>query len=344
MLPQIAQAGSPAAHGAQTSAPLVDNHGRPVTYLRLSVTDRCNLRCTYCMPPQGIEFVPRAEILSWEESARLVRICARLGVRKVRVTGGEPFVRRGLLPFLRTLRASDGLETLAITTNGVGVAPQVTALAAIGVDAVNLSIDTLDRQRFREIAHADALDAVLATLDALLVTSIRVKINTVVAPGRNDDEIPALAGLARERSLDVRFIEPMDFVGGAAANAVWTGEQILARLRAAYPGITALPETGATARLYTVPGFAGRVGIIAGHSREFCATCNRLRLTARGTLKNCLYGDGVLDLKALVRGGASDDEIAAALIDVVDHRQRDGFEAHARRLTLRGESMSAIGG
>jgi len=344
MLPQIAQAGPPGAHAAHTSAPLVDNHGRPVTYLRLSVTDRCNLRCAYCMPPQGIEFVPRAEILSWEESARLVRICTRLGVRKVRVTGGEPFVRRGLLPFLRALRAIDGLHTLALTTNGVGVAPRVAELAAIGVDAVNLSVDTLDRQRFREIARADALDSVLATLDALLVTPIRVKINTVVAPGRNDDEIPALAGLARERSLDVRFIEPMDFVGGAAVNAVWTGEQILACLRAAYPGITALPETGATARLYTVPGFAGRVGIIAGHSREFCATCNRLRLTARGALKNCLYGDGVLDLKALVRGGASDDEIAAALVDVVGHRQRDGFEAHAHRLTLRGESMSAIGG
>jgi len=344
MSQEIAQADPPAAHGAQVSAPLVDNHGRPVTYLRLSVTDRCNLRCSYCMPPQGIEFVPRAEILSWEESLRLVRICTRLGVRKVRVTGGEPFVRRGLLPFLRALRAIDGLHTLAITTNGVGVAPRVAELAAIGVDAVNLSLDTLDRDRFREIARADALDAVLATLDALLATPIRVKINTVVAPGRNDDEIPALAGLARDRSLDVRFIETMDFVGGAATSAGWTGEQIVARLRAAYPGIAPLPETGATARLYTVPGFAGRVGIIAGHSREFCATCNRLRLTARGALKNCLYGDGVLDLKALVRGGAGDADIAAALVDVVGHRQRDGFEAHARRLTLRGESMSAIGG
>jgi cyclic pyranopterin phosphate synthase len=344
MSQQIAQAPPAVMHAAQAKAPLVDNHGRPVTYLRLSVTDRCNLRCTYCMPPEGIEFVPRSEILSWEEAARLVRICARLGVRKVRVTGGEPFVRRGLVDFLRTLRTIDDLHTLAITTNGVGVAPRVAELAAIGVDAVNLSLDTLDRDRFREIARADALDAVLATLDALLATSIRVKINTVVAPGRNDDEIPALAGLARERSVDVRFIETMDFVGGAVTHAVWTGEQILARLRAAYPGIAPLPETGATARLYTVPGFAGRLGIIAGHSREFCATCDRLRLTARGALQNCLYGDGVLDLKALVRGGAGDDEIAAALVDVVAHRQRDGFEAHARRLTLRGESMSAIGG
>jgi len=344
MLQQITPADPPAAHAAQGSLPLVDNHGRAVTYLRLSVTDRCNLRCSYCMPPQGIEFVSRSEILSWEESLRLVRIFTRLGVRKIRVTGGEPFVRRGLLPFLRTLRATDGLHTLAITTNGVGVAPRVAELAEIGVDAVNLSLDTLDRERFREIARADALDAVLATLDALLDTSIRVKINTVVAPGRNDDEIPALAGLARERSVDVRFIETMDFVGGAATSAGWTGEQIVARLRAAYPGIAPLPDTGATARLYTVPGFAGRVGIIAGHSREFCATCNRLRLTARGALKNCLYGDGVLDLKALVRGGASDADITAALVDVVGHRQRDGFEAHARRLTLRGESMSAIGG
>jgi molybdenum cofactor biosynthesis protein A len=341
MRQEIAQAGAPA--GRPRQAPLVDNHGRPVTYLRLSVTDRCNLRCAYCMPAQGIEFVPRAEILSWEEEARLVRICTRLGVRKVRVTGGEPFVRRGLLPFLRTLRAVDGLETLAITTNGVGVASRVAELAAIGVDSVNLSVDTLDRARFRAIAGADALDAVLATLDALLATPIRVKINTVVAPGRNDDEIPALSGLARDRPLDVRFIEPMDFVGGADT-AVWTADRILSRLRIAYPGITPLPETGATARLYTVPGFAGRVGIIAGHSREFCATCNRLRLTARGALKNCLYGDGVLDLKALVRGGASDDQIATALVEVVGRRQRDGYEAHAGRLTLRGESMSAIGG
>jgi molybdenum cofactor biosynthesis protein A len=344
MLLQIVQAIPPATRAAQVAAPLVDNHGRPVTYLRLSVTDRCNLRCSYCMPQEGIEYVPRSEILSWEEAARLVRICARLGVRKVRVTGGEPFVRRGLLPFLRTLRTIEDLDTVAITTNGVGVAPRVDELAAIGVDAVNLSLDTLDRDRFRDIARADALDAVLATLDALLATPIRVKVNTVVAPGRNDDEIPALAALARERSLDVRFIETMDFVAGAATHTGWTADQILARLRDACPGITPLPETGATARLYTVPGFAGRIGIIAGHSREFCATCNRLRLTARGALQNCLYGDGVLDLKALVRGGADDDEIAAALVDVVAHRQRDGFEAHARRLTLRGASMSAIGG
>ena len=260
------------------------------------------------------------------------------------MTGGEPFVRRGLLPFLRTLRAVEGLEILALTTNGVGVAPRVRELAAIGVDAVNLSLDTLDRDRFRTIAHSDALDSVLATLDALLATSIRVKLNTVVAPGRNDDEIPALAALARDRSLDVRFIETMDFIGGAATHTGWTAHQILARLRATYPGITPLPETGATARLYTVPGFTGRIGIIAGHSREFCTTCDRLRLTARGALQNCLYGDGVLDLKAMVRDGAGDDEIGAALVDVVAQRQRDGFEAHARRLTLRGASMSAIGG
>ena len=202
MLQQIVQATPRASRPAGETAPLVDNHGRPVTYLRLSVTDRCNLRCSYCMPPQGIKFVPRSEILSWEEAARLVWIFARLGVRKVRVTGGEPFVRRGLLPFLRTLRAVEGLEILALTTNGVGVAPRVRELAAIGVDAVNLSLDTLDRDRFRTIAHSDALDSVLATLDALLATSIRVKLNTVVAPGRNDDEIPALAALARDRSLD----------------------------------------------------------------------------------------------------------------------------------------------
>ena len=327
---------------------LYDSHGRPLEYLRLAVTDRCNLRCFYCMPEEGIQYVPRQELLTYEEMERLVALLAGLGVRKVRLTGGEPFVRRGLLPFIERLTQINGIDDISLTTNGVLTAPHVPALARLGVRAVNLSLDTLDRARFARITRRDELPQVLATLDALLAAGIQVKINAVVMDGQNTEDLLPLAELTRELPVDVRFIEEMPFNGGShAATLPWNHRRIRAHLEEHLGALLPLPTpAGATASEYRLAGHRGTVGIIAAYSRTFCGTCNRIRLTAEGGLKTCLYDQGVLDVRALLRNGSSDAAIVAALTGAFHHRAADGFAAERQRPLhqLSFESMSTIGG
>jgi molybdenum cofactor biosynthesis protein A len=334
------------------SAPpvLYDNHGRPLEYVRLAVTDRCNLRCFYCMPEEGIAFAPRQELLTYEELTRVVQLLTELGVRKVRLTGGEPFVRRGLMGFIETLSQLPGLDDISLTTNGVLTAPHVPELVRLGVRSVNLSLDTLDRQRFFDITRRDELPAVLATLDALLAAKIHVKLNAVVMDGQNTQDLVPLAALTRDLPLSVRFIEEMPFNGGShvtPATIPWNYLRIREHLAAHFPGMAPIPTApGGTASDYTIPGHAGSVGIIAAYSRTFCGTCNRLRLTPEGGLKTCLYDQGVLDVRALLRGGASDDAVKAALANAFRHRAANGFEAEEQRPVhqLSFESMATIGG
>lgn len=325
---------------------IYDNHNRPITYLRLAVTDRCNLRCFYCMPEEGIKYLPKHQVLTYEEMERLVRILARLGVQKVRITGGEPFVRTGLMPFLHRLATIDGLTDLSLTTNGVLTAPHVADLAALGVRSVNLSLDTLDRERFRKITRRDELPAVLKTLDALLESGIQTKINAVVMEGQNIEDLIPLTELTRQLPVDVRFIEEMPFNGEGSHYPVlhWTHQRIISEIRAHFPGIQKLPDLPfSTSANYQIPGHQGTIGVIAAFSRTFCGTCNRIRLTAQGTLKTCLYDNGVLDIRALLRSGASDEELTAAFLQAFAHRPRNGFEAENQRSTVT-ESMATIGG
>lgn len=330
---------------------LHDAHGRPLEYLRLAITDRCNLRCFYCMPEEGIKYLPKHELLSYEEMLRLVEIMTGLGVRKVRLTGGEPFVRRDLVPFMERLAALPGLNDLSLTTNGVLTAPHVPTLARLGVKAVNLSLDTLDRQRFFEITRRDELPQVLATFHALLDAGIQVKINAVVMDGRNIQDLVPLAELTRDLPVEVRFIEEMPFNGGSHVatpeSLPWNHRRIRQHLEAHFGALTpAYTAIGATADEYTLAGHRGRVGIIAAYSRTFCGTCNRLRLTAEGGIKTCLYDQGVLDLRAMLRGGATNADIAAALSQAFYHRAANGFEAERLRPVhqLNFESMATIGG
>ncbi|OON66978.1 GTP 3',8-cyclase MoaA [Hymenobacter sp. CRA2] len=334
-----------------TPSALFDNHGRPLEYVRLAVTDRCNLRCFYCMPEEGIQYLPKRELLSYEEMERLVSILAGLGVRKVRLTGGEPFVRRDLVPFMERLSQIPGIEELTLTTNGVLTAPHVPALARMGVRSVNLSLDTLDRTRFARITRRDELPRVLDTLYALLAADIRVKINAVVMDGQNTEDLLPLAELTRELPVDVRFIEEMPFNGGSheatPATLPWNHRRIHEHLEQHFGAL--VPEAGRpgdTAAHYAVAGHQGRLGIIAAYSRTFCGSCNRIRLTAEGGVKTCLYDQGVLDLRALLRSGATDDEIRQALTQAFRHRAANGFEAEQRRPVhqLSFESMSTIGG
>lgn len=330
---------------------LYDNHGRPLEYLRLAVTDRCNLRCFYCMPEEGIKYLPKQELLTYEEMERLVSLLAGLGVRKVRLTGGEPFVRRDLVPFMARLAAIPGLDDISLTTNGVLTAPYVPELARLGVKAVNLSLDTLDRARFASITRRDELPRVLDTFYALLSAGIQVKINAVVMEGQNIQDILPLAELTRELPVEVRFIEEMPFNGGShaatPATLPWNHRRIREHLEQHFGALVPLPTpAGATASEFTIPGHIGHVGIIAAYSRTFCGSCNRIRLTAEGGLKTCLYDQGVLDVRALLRSGSSDSAIVEALAQAFRYRAADGFEAERRRPVhqLSFESMSTIGG
>lgn len=332
----------PLAH--RSSSGLIDNHGRRITYLRLAITDRCNLRCRYCMPEGGVDSVPHAEILTFEELERLVRLLSALGVSKVRITGGEPFSRHGVLPFMRRLRGLDTVHSLHVTTNGVATASHLDDLAELGVAGINLSLDTLDRGRFRQITRRDHLPQVLATLAGCLERRLSLKLNAVVLDDTADAEILALADLPRRYPLCLRFIEKMPFSGGAAGRPRPT-VSLRDRLHRLFPGLVPLvAHTPSTARQYAIPGFAGTLGLIEGNSRRFCATCNKIRITPVGMLKTCLYDNGVLDLKAMLRGGASDREISAAVQVAVAHRYRDGLETEACCARDNDPAMASIGG
>lgn len=332
-----------------TANRIFDNHGRELNYLRLAVTDRCNLRCFYCMPEEGIRYLPKKELLSFEEIDRLVRILAGLGVSKIRLTGGEPFVRTDLMKLMQRLVEIPGIRDLHLTTNGVLTAPHVPALKAMGVSSINLSLDTLDKTRFMSITRRDDFDKVMRSFEAIMKHEIPLKLNAVVMEDRNVDDIIPLAELTRHNPVDVRFIEEMPFNGEGIhyPKLNWTYARILEHLRQHFPGITKVHDPlFSTASHYTIPGHMGKIGIIAAFSRTFCGTCNRIRVTAQGTLKTCLYDDGTFDLKSLLRTTDDDSVIENQLMMAFRSRAADGFEAEARRrdhLPVH-ESMSTIGG
>lgn len=326
---------------------LYDNHNRPLNYLRLAVTDRCNLRCFYCMPQERIQYMPKKEILSFEEMERLVNILASLGITKVRLTGGEPFVRNDLMKLIRRIVEIPGIRDLHLTTNGILTAPHIPELRKLGVASINLSLDSLDRNRFFEITRRDEFDKTWATLQLLLENEIPLKINTVVMSGKNTEDIIPLVELTRHTPIDVRFIEEMPFNGKGAEvmPLTWSHTKIIAHIREQYPDLVRLTDpANSTAYNYRVTGFRGSIGVIAAFSRTFCGTCNRIRVTARGELKTCLYGEGVLDLKALMRAGASDELIIDNLIQAFSKRAKDGFEAEQQSHENVFQSMSTIGG
>ncbi len=327
---------------------LYDNHGRLVNYLRLAVTDRCNLRCFYCMPEEGIDYVPKEDLMTYEEMLRIVRVLAGMGIEKVRITGGEPFVRRDMMDFLASLSRTEGLTQINITTNGTVTAPLVPELKNMGIRSVNLSLDTLDRERFFQITRRDMFDKVMQTLEALLKNGIATKINTVVMQGKNEDDLLHLAQLTKNEPLDVRFIEEMPFNGEGAhyQRLWWDHRRILEHLKTHFPTLEKLPDPPfSTSYNYKVPGHKGKIGIIAAYSRTFCGTCNRLRLTPQGLLKTCLYDQGVFNIKNLLREGANDVQVKMAFLDALGNRAKDGFEAENRRFQFPvSESMATIGG
>ncbi|MEI7585151.1 GTP 3',8-cyclase MoaA [Runella sp.] len=327
---------------------VIDNHGRPISYLRLAVTDRCNLRCFYCMPEEGIKYVPKPHLLTWEEMERTIRLLVSMGVDKVRLTGGEPFVRRGIMEFLEEISQIQELRQINITTNGVLTAPLVPEFKRLGIKSVNLSLDSLDRQRFFEITRRDEFQKVWQTFEALQEYKIPTKLNSVVMSGKNTDDIIPMAELTREHNVSVRFIEEMPFNGDGAHEyqEFWNYRRILEELKKQYPGIYKLPDPpSSTSYNYQIPNHKGTIGIIAAFSRTFCGTCNRIRLTPQGQFKTCLYDEGVFNIKDVLRQGLSDEAVKQIIFEALQNRAKDGFEAEAnRKVNLVSESMSTIGG
>jgi len=293
---------------------LVDGLGRTIDYLRVSVTDRCNLRCLYCMPNEGVGWLPHEDVLRFEEVLRICRILAKMGVKSVRVTGGEPLLRRGLADFIGELKAVKGINQVGLTTNGVLLEEQLESLAKAGLDAVNISIDTMNREKFIQLTRMDSMINAVSIIDQALKMGFEVKINTVMVKGTNEDEITAIADLAKNRNIAARFIELMP-LGEAASFKPFYAQEAVALIEGTYGPL--LPVTAklgnGPAEYYTIAGFTGHIGFISPMSRRFCKSCNKLRLTASGFLKLCLCGDPGIDLRGFVRGGASDEEITGLI-------------------------------
>lgn len=297
--------------------PLIDRYGRVHTDLRLSVTDRCNFRCVYCMPEEGVTFLPRQEILSFEEITRVARVARDLGVSSVRLTGGEPLIRKDIVELVRQV-AAIGFDDLALTTNGTGLARLAGPLANAGLQRVNVSCDSLRAERFAQIRRRGDLATVLAAMDAAEAAGLSpLKVNVVVMAGVNEDEVLDFCAFAREHDRIVRFIEymPLDADARWGRSNVVAAADLLARIGAQWPLVVCDPTGVGSApeERFRFADGRGEIGVVASVTRPFCGTCNRLRLTADGAIRNCLFSDDELSARDVIRSNGSDDELALVL-------------------------------
>ncbi|MEQ1933749.1 MAG: GTP 3',8-cyclase MoaA [Fimbriimonadaceae bacterium] len=325
--------------------PLIDRFGRVHSYLRISVTDRCNFRCQYCMPPEGLDWLKRADILSFEEIERLARLFVQMGVSKIRLTGGEPTVRKDLAELMTRLSAIDGVRSLLMTTNGTTLAAKAKIYRQAGLTGLNISLDSLKREKFLEITLRDELDRVLSGIDAALDAGFEsVKINVVVMEGVNDDELLDFVELARNRPLTVRFIEFMPFEGnGWRPASMVSFAQMRRVIESEHELIPIDVEKNAVGKDFTIAGFLGEIGFVTSMTESFCGTCNRVRLTAEGAFKPCLFSGAEVSLRDPMRAGASDEELAAIVRSGLEKK----WKAHPPMTLLpqiSNRSMVAIGG
>ena len=327
---------------------LIDSFGRQMDYVRLAVTDRCNLRCQYCMPAHGIEIAPRADLLTFKEMYRIIRVLTELGVTKIRLTGGEPFVRKDFVGFLEMLSFNDLLKAINITTNGAMIAKHIPTLEKMDkIKHINLSIDSLQKEKFNQITRRDVFPEVYETLEALEKSNLNLKLNVVVQAGFNTDEIVDFVALTKDKNVAVRFIEEMPFNGKGQRDMVenWNYTRILEEMRTQFDVQPIVSEKSSTSRNFQVVGHKGTVGIIPAFTRTICGDCNRIRITPIGTFKNCLFDDGVFNIRDFLRNGASNDELKELFLSLVKEKPENGFIAEANR--KKGdvsESMSTIGG
>lgn len=337
--------GATGTSAAPASGPLADSFGRIHSDLRISLTDRCNIRCFYCMPETGAEFAPAASLLRFDQIERFVRVAVALGVSKIRLTGGEPLLRPKLPELIAKLRAIDGIRDLALTTNGVLLARQAHALYEAGLRRLNVHLDTLDRERFRTIARRDDLDRVLAGIDTALALGFRLKLNAVAVKGLTEQDVIPLVRFGRERGIEVRFIEfmPLDSQHLWSLDRVLTADDMIARLSAELGPLTPVPDADPRAPA-TEYRFADgqRVGFIASVSRPFCLNCNRLRLTSDGKLRYCLFAREETDIRGLL-GPDTGAALEAAIRQTVWQKWA-GHQIHSAAFAPPPRPMYAIGG
>lgn len=318
-----------------------DDFGRTIDYVRVSVTDRCSLRCAYCMPKSGVPSFSHSEILTLEELHRLCGLFARLGTTRLKVSGGEPLVRLGIIPFIKAVKKLQGIEQVTLTTNGLALEENLPALIGAGLGRVNISLDTLDAGVFAKLTGSKEHAKVMRAIDACLRSDVPVRLNCVPLGGVNGGELVKIAELAKDKPIDVRFIELMP-VGLGAKFEYIPSEKVREMISGVYgqlvPSMDA-PGNG-PARYFAVPGFKGRVGFISAMSHAFCEKCNRIRLTSDGRLVLCLSHDVGADLKTPLRAGATDTELMDIIMDAVKRKPA----AHSFGTTVRDAAMNSIGG
>ena len=296
-----------------------DRLGREIDYIRISITDRCNLRCGYCMPECGVPSVPHDKILRFDEIVRLVKIFCSLGIKNVKITGGEPLVRKGAVGLIKDIKAIDGIEKVSLTTNGILLSENLNALAEAGIEGINISLDTLDRQKYMKITGFDGLNAVLKVIDECRAfPEIKIKINAVTMADYNRDEICTLADFAADMGVTLRFIEMMP-IGLGTGFGGYNQDEIMTVLEEAYgPAKTINEEVGSgPAKYYSFEGLKGRIGFISPISHKFCRSCNRIRLTSEGLLRPCLGSEMGTDLRKPMRDDASDEELASLICEEI---------------------------
>lgn len=330
---------------ARVTHQLVDSFGRPHTYLRISVTDRCNLRCTYCMPPQGIDWKPREEILTFEEILRLARVLDGHGIRKIRLTGGEPLVRTELEQLAQGLSVLPHLEHLTLTTNGILLKQKAEVLKRAGVTGITVSLDTLRRERFEAITKRDYLPAVQEGIEAVFAAGFpELKINVVVMAGVNDDELLDFMTLTHDRPIHVRFIEYMPFQDNQwSQGGLLPYAEMRQVIETRYTLTPQAQKASAVSKDFALPGCTGQVGFVTSMTQSFCGTCNRIRLTADGAIKSCLFHPAEVSLRDAMRDGATDEE----LITLIQTALRQKQAAHLPMEELARQEnrpMIAIGG
>jgi len=329
--------------------PLVDSYGRRIKSMRISITDKCNFRCTYCMPAEGLPWLKKAEILSYEELERIARVAVSIGIEQIRLTGGEPLVRRDVPEFVRQLRQIEGLRSLSLTTNGILLKQQAKVLAEAGLSRINVSLDSLVSEKFAQLTRRDQLERVLEGLAELekYPSIYPVKINAVAIRGYSEEDVLDFVRFARNKAYVMRWIEfmPLD------ADQIWrkedilTGGEIKAIIEAHYGPLVPITtgDPSETARRYTFSDGIGEVGFINPVSEPFCATCDRIRLTADGQLRTCLFATEETDLRAVIRGGKSDEELAATIRQAVWRKELKHYIGD-KRFRRANRSMSMIGG
>lgn len=327
---------------------LIDNHGRKIDYLRLAVTDRCNLRCNYCMPAEGINFAKPAQLLSTDELKRVSSGMVELGVNKIRLTGGEPFVRKDLMHLLRHLAELDGLQDISITTNATLIGKYIDELKELGIQNINVSLDAIKKETFEKITRRKTYDTVRENLTRLLEEDFNVRINFIVLEGQNEEDIIPILEEMKSYNVGVRFLEEMPFNGGSKSfgSIKWHHKAILEYISKTYPNFHKLesPETS-TSMNFKIEGHQSTFGIIPSFSRTFCGSCNRLRITAKGDVITCLYGKPKTNVRELLRTSFTDIAFKEAILAAISTRAKTGFEAQSEHQeTIFDNSMTSIGG